>query len=55
MQRKYNIFLYGTLQRSSFRNSTSNAFCRSDVDENNEVTKRRCMKQFVITKIGDSI
>jgi hypothetical protein len=48
-------FLYEAILGGSSGTPTSTAFCGPDVDDNNNISKRRCLKQFVKTKIGDKV
>jgi hypothetical protein len=48
MLEKYKLFIWGLLRGFIM-------FCRPDVDDNNNIFKRRCLNRFVKSKIGDDV
>jgi hypothetical protein len=53
--REVRPFYTGPTQGGSSRTPTSTVSHRQDVDENNDISKRRCVKRFIKTKIGDNV
>lgn len=53
--REVQHFFTQSIPKGSSKTPTSNAFCGSDVDSNSKSSKKRHVKQFLKTWIGDNV